>query len=73
MRPVQPRSEIAVVDLDVCDRCGLCLPLCPPEAIHLALDDLLHQMRSKRPSEQGLLGDGNITRPNGPYTGPPLV
>ncbi|HEX4627226.1 MAG TPA: 4Fe-4S binding protein [Gemmatimonadales bacterium] len=41
MRPVQPPSEIAAVDLDVCDRCGLCLPLCPPEAIHLALDDLI--------------------------------
>jgi ferredoxin len=33
-------SEIAVVDLGVCDRCGLCLPLCPPEAIHLALNQL---------------------------------
>jgi len=30
-----------VVDLAVCDRCGLCLPLCPPAAIHLALSDLL--------------------------------
>ncbi|MGH7700529.1 MAG: DUF362 domain-containing protein [Gemmatimonadales bacterium] len=28
-------TEIAAVDLAVCDRCGLCLPLCPPEAIHL--------------------------------------
>jgi Fe-S-cluster-containing hydrogenase component 2 len=28
-------DQVAVVDLDVCDRCGLCLPLCPPEAIHL--------------------------------------
>jgi electron transport complex protein RnfB len=28
-------AELAVVDLAVCDRCGLCLPLCPPEAIHL--------------------------------------
>ena len=35
MRRVTP-DTIAVVDLDVCDRCGLCLPLCPPEAIHLA-------------------------------------
>ena len=32
--------EIAVVDLALCDRCGLCLPLCPPEAIHLELDTL---------------------------------
>ncbi len=41
MRAVQQRSEIAVVDLTVCDRCGLCLPLCPPEAIHLDLADLI--------------------------------
>ena len=41
MRRAQPPSEIAVVDLDLCDRCGLCLPLCPPEAIHLQLADLL--------------------------------
>jgi electron transport complex protein RnfB len=34
-------AEVAVVDLAVCDRCGLCLPLCPPEAIHLALSDLV--------------------------------
>src|SRR2546425_3168348 len=34
-------AEVAVVDLAVCDRCGLCLPLCPPEAIHLQLDDLV--------------------------------
>jgi len=33
-------AEIAVVDLAVCDRCGLCLPLCPPEAIHLEGNDL---------------------------------
>ncbi len=34
-------AEVAVVDLDLCDRCGLCLPLCPPAAIHLEADDLL--------------------------------
>jgi len=34
-------TEVATVDLAVCDRCGLCLPLCPPEAIHLAFDRLL--------------------------------
>ncbi len=39
MRRVTP-AEIAAVDLAVCDRCGLCLPLCPPEAIHLALNVL---------------------------------
>ena len=33
--PSARAAEVAVVDLDVCDRCGLCLPLCPPEAIHL--------------------------------------
>ena len=40
--PLMPRArtEVAVVDLAVCDRCGLCLPLCPPEAIHLTLADL---------------------------------
>ena len=34
-------EEIAVVDLDLCDRCGLCLPLCPPAAIHLEANDLV--------------------------------
>jgi len=41
-RMPHPRaSDVASVDLLVCDRCGLCLPLCPPEAIHLAFDELL--------------------------------
>ena len=38
-----PRNEagqVAIVDLSRCDRCGLCLPLCPPEAIHLNAADL---------------------------------
>ena len=39
MRRITP-AEIAVVDLAVCDRCGLCLPLCPPESIHLELNVL---------------------------------
>ncbi|PYP27891.1 MAG: hypothetical protein DMD55_07185 [Gemmatimonadetes bacterium] len=38
----RPRAaEVAVVNLAACDRCGLCLPLCPPEAIHLEFDDLV--------------------------------
>jgi ferredoxin len=39
MRRVTP-AGIAAVDLAVCDRCGLCLPLCPPEALHLELNVL---------------------------------
>ncbi len=34
-------AEVAVVDLDLCDRCGLCLPLFPPEAIHLQFNALV--------------------------------
>lgn len=41
MRPALAFPETAVVDLQVCDRCGLCLPLCPPEAIHLELTNLV--------------------------------
>jgi len=40
-RAARPAAEVAAVDLEVCDRCGLCLPLCPPEAIHLELADLV--------------------------------
>lgn len=40
MRAVRA-TEIAIVDLDLCDRCGLCLPLCPPAAIHLSANDLV--------------------------------
>jgi Fe-S-cluster-containing hydrogenase component 2 len=29
-------ARIAVVDGDICDACGLCMPLCPPEAIHMS-------------------------------------
>jgi ferredoxin len=38
--PRVPAALVAIVDLDSCDRCGLCLPLCPPEAIHLVMSDL---------------------------------
>lgn len=34
-------AEVAVVDLDLCDRCGLCLPLCPPAAIRLQFNTLI--------------------------------
>jgi ferredoxin len=34
--PRPPIRRFAVVDLDLCDACGLCLPLCPPAAIHLS-------------------------------------
>jgi electron transport protein HydN len=34
-------AEVAVVNLEHCDRCGLCLPLCPPAAIHLDLARLV--------------------------------
>ncbi len=27
--------QVAVVDAELCDECGLCMPLCPPEAIRL--------------------------------------
>ncbi len=33
--PPAVRERIAVVDGEVCDACGLCMPLCPPEAIHM--------------------------------------
>ena len=35
------RNEVALVDLDICDRCGLCLPLCPTAAITLELTTLV--------------------------------
>ncbi|MDP3775690.1 MAG: 4Fe-4S binding protein [Gemmatimonadales bacterium] len=33
--------RIAVVDLDLCDECGLCMPLCPPEAMHMTRKGLI--------------------------------
>lgn len=33
--PLLTAQRIAVVDSDGCDACGLCMPLCPPEAIHM--------------------------------------
>jgi MinD superfamily P-loop ATPase containing an inserted ferredoxin domain len=40
MRKTLP-EQIAMVDLQVCDACGLCLPLCPPAAIHMRREGLL--------------------------------
>jgi heterodisulfide reductase subunit A1 len=40
MRVPPPSPGVAVVDLTVCDACGLCLPLCPPAAITLRRDGL---------------------------------
>ena len=34
-------AEIAVVDRQLCDECGLCMPLCPPMAIHMRREGLL--------------------------------
>jgi MinD superfamily P-loop ATPase len=33
--PRATHQRIAVVNGETCDACGLCMPLCPPEAIHL--------------------------------------
>ena len=33
--------EVAAVDRNVCDACGLCMPLCPTQAIELHRDGLL--------------------------------
>jgi ferredoxin len=32
---------VAVVDRQLCDACGLCMPLCPPMAIHMRREGLL--------------------------------
>jgi Na+-translocating ferredoxin:NAD+ oxidoreductase subunit B len=32
--------EIAIVDAQLCDSCGLCLPLCPPGAIGMRREGL---------------------------------
>ena len=36
----KPRA-IAIVDNELCDACGLCMPLCPPAAIHMSRKGLV--------------------------------
>ena len=35
------RAEVAVVDRQLCDACGLCMPLCPPLAITMRREGLV--------------------------------
>jgi len=39
--PLTTPAEIAVVDRQLCDECGLCMPLCPPMAIHMRREGLI--------------------------------
>jgi Fe-S-cluster-containing hydrogenase component 2 len=39
--PVTKNRQVAIVDNDLCDECGLCMPLCPPEAIHMTRKGLI--------------------------------
>ncbi|MBA3559501.1 MAG: 4Fe-4S binding protein [Gemmatimonadaceae bacterium] len=39
--PLTRFRDVAVVDLQLCDACGLCMPLCPPAAIHMRREGLL--------------------------------
>ena len=34
-------QAVAIVDLDLCDECGLCMPLCPPLAIRMTRKGLI--------------------------------
>ena len=39
--PALARTQVAVVDRQLCDECGLCMPLCPPLAITMRRDGLV--------------------------------
>jgi Na+-translocating ferredoxin:NAD+ oxidoreductase subunit B len=39
--PPPTRVEVAVVDRQLCDACGLCMPLCPPMAITMRREGLV--------------------------------
>ena len=39
MRRLPP--TVAVVDRQLCDECGLCMPLCPPTAISMRREGLI--------------------------------
>ena len=39
--PASARGQVAVVDRQLCDECGLCMPLCPPLAITMRREGLL--------------------------------
>jgi heterodisulfide reductase subunit A len=39
--PAVTRAQVAVVDRQLCDACGLCMPLCPPLAIAMRREGLL--------------------------------
>ena len=39
--PLSRSVVVAVVDLQLCDACGLCMPLCPPAAIRMRREGLV--------------------------------
>lgn len=41
LSPAFARTQVAVVDRQLCDECGLCMPLCPPLAITLRREGLI--------------------------------
>ena len=43
--PRHESPQVAVVDSNRCDECGLCVPLCPPNAIELRRAGLLIDAR----------------------------